>query len=338
MLVENQPVDRHVDVFLRVLRIERSEHLCTDAERLAIKLERQILADTENLQSTIVLPVDLVVKDRDAAANASQFLDALLNDEQLLKITLECLLRTLPLTTVFFNFDWSQLVVDLNLKSPSLMREKIDQSECPLHDFAVSVSPHIVELPRELMSKVDQSSLVKHHLLIACRVDQFGEDSLSSDDPPQQHRRRVLNRPLLKADNAELPSRWNITFNRQVFLLRLRIPDAHLELDVVKEVQVLEVASIVLDHVSSCCSVQYEVALLNFGGGHDGTSERIQTPASELNTYFQVLGRLVHWAGIYVLSLLFHGRHLLEHLQYTMPRRIGRTDSKLCLLHLVGHQ
>ena len=188
------------------------------------------------------------------------------------------------------------------------------------------------------MSKVDQSSLVKHHLLITCRVDQFTEYSLSSDDPPHQHRRRVLNRPLLKTENAELPRRWNITFNRQVLLLRLGILEAHLELDVVKEVQELEVASIVLDHVSSCCSVQCELALLNFGGGHDGTSERIQTPASELNTYIQVLGRLVHWAGIYVLSLLLHRRHLLEHLQYTMPRRIGRADSTLCLMHLVGHQ
>ena len=188
------------------------------------------------------------------------------------------------------------------------------------------------------MSELDQSSLVKHHLLVACRVDQFAEDSLSSDDPPQQHRRRILKWPLLKTDNAELPRRWNITFDRQVLLLRLGILEAHLELDVVKEVQELEVASIVLNHVSSCCSVQCEVALLNFGSGHDGTSERLQTPASELNTYIQVLGRLVHWAGIYVLSLLFHGRHLLEHLQYTMPRRIGRTDSTLCLMHLVGHQ
>ena len=141
MLVENQPVDRHVDVFLRVLRIERPEHLCTDAERLAVKLERQTMADAESLQSMVVFPVDLVVEDRDSAADASQFLDALLNEEQLLKITLECLLRTLPLTTVFFNFDWSQLVVDLNLKSASLMREKIDRSERPLHDLAVSVVP-----------------------------------------------------------------------------------------------------------------------------------------------------------------------------------------------------
>ena len=194
------------------------------------------MADAESLQSIVVFPVDLVVEDRYSAADASQFLDALLNDEQLLKITLECLLRTLPLTTVFFNFDWSQLVVDLNLKSSSLMREKIDRSECPLHDFAVSVSPHIVELPRELMSKVDQSCLVKHPLLIACHVDQFTEDSLSSDDPPQQHRRRVLNRPLLNTDNAELPRRWNITFDRQVVLFRLGILEGHLELDVVKEV------------------------------------------------------------------------------------------------------
>ena len=147
------------------------------------------------------------------------------------------------------------------------------------------------------MSKLDQSSLVKHHLLIACRVDQFAEDSLSSDDPPHQHRRRVLNRPLLKTENAELPRRWNITFDRQVLLLRLGIPEAHLELDVVKEVQVLEVASIVLDHVSSCCSVQCEVALLNFGGGHDGTSERLQTPASEHRTFFQVVSRPEHWTG-----------------------------------------
>lgn len=63
------------------------------------------------------------MEDRYATADATQFLDAVLNDEQLFMVTLECLLRTLLLTSMVFHFDWLQLVVDPDLKSASLQRE-----------------------------------------------------------------------------------------------------------------------------------------------------------------------------------------------------------------------
>lgn len=141
MEVESSPVDRHVDVILRVAGQERHEYLSTVAERLTVELERQIVADTESFQSTIVLPVDRVVEDRYATADATQFLDAVLNDEQLFKVTLECLLRTLLLTSMVFHFDWSQLVVDPNLKSASLQREQINGSKRSHRDLAVRVVP-----------------------------------------------------------------------------------------------------------------------------------------------------------------------------------------------------